>query len=488
MLSIRERLALVPPEERRAYLATLDPERLRSFMHRDWWSIARPEQLPPWDEDWRWLMIQAGRFFGKSRAGSEATRERCNWLAARYEGAPFQWALVSRRLKDVRNTMCEGPSGLRAILPPSLLIGGSWERSFNRGAVELKLTNGAEIKGYSSEAPDDLTGSGLAGAWVDEIASLRDARVGRYEMGTFYHLDAALREGPDPRGILTGTPRNNRLVRELVADPKVLVVRGSTYENLANAPATYLEFVARYANTRLGRQELMGELLGDVGTLFARADLLDDDRLLDAPPDWPGSRRVRAWDLASSEPSDNYPDPDWTVGAKISMDPVRRLYCVEHIVRFRAKPGSRDDRIRETARADGLRFQDIEQYRGAAGKDMVASLGRHLKGVARVRGHVPSGSKVLRAGGDEGPPDERALEQADRLAGAVEQGRVFLVRGPWLDGLVDEMEEFPGGAHDDQVDALSLGFKVLGDRVPPANPQAGQAAGRVLTPARAGRR
>jgi phage terminase large subunit-like protein len=79
------------------------------------------------------------------------------------------------------------------------------------------------------------------------------------------------------------------------------------------------------------------------------------------------------------------------------------------------------------------------------------------------------------------------LENADRLAGAVEQGRVYFVRGPWLDQLVDELEEFPGGAHDDQVDALSLGFKVLGDRVPPQNPQAGQAAARVLVPARSGR-
>ena len=463
------------PPQRTAHLAALNIDDLQRVINRDWTVIARPEQLAAWDIEWRWCLWMAGRFFGKTRAGAEATRERVSWLSAQTGGAPFQFGLVSRRLKDVRNVMMEGPSGLRSIIPPSMLIDGSWTRSFNRGAVELKLASGAEIRGFSSEAPDDITGSGLAGAWVDEVASLRDAKAGRYQMGTFYHLDAALREGPDPRGLLTGTPRNNRLIRELVADDRVRVVKGSTYDNLANAPASYREFVEQYRGTRLGRQELDGELLGDVGAMFSRADLIDDDRLVDAPPTGDHLRRARAWDLASTQAGDSNPDPDWSVGAKLSVDPRTRIWTIEHVVRVRVRPGERDDLIRSTAISDGLRYQHVEKV-GSWGNDLMDTLGRHLDGICRVKGLPATGTKA---------------ERADPLAAAAEQGRLRIVRGPWLDALVDEFEEFPDGDHDDIVDACAMAMRAVGERREVADPVAGQAQqrqARLAGQARAGAR
>lgn len=456
-----ERLAELTPAQRTAYIASLQPDQIQRILDRDWEVSARPEQRVPWDDEWRWLMFRSGRNWGKTITGAHATRERIEWLAAQGVRTP-RWALVSRRLKDVRRTMCEGETGLRQVIPPSMLIGGSWERSFNRGEVLLRLSNGAEIAGYSSESPGDLRGPQHHGAWVDEAAILADAKLGDAQDTTFFNLDAGLRLDPDPKGIITTTPRNNRLMRDLDKRSDVRVVLGHTLDNLSNLAKQWLGFVDRYQGTRLGRQELGGELLTDVGVMFSRADLEDPERLLDEAPHASGRLRQRAWDLASSQPGDSNPDPDWTVGARMSLDPSERLWTIEHVVRVRVKPGERDDRIRSTAVTDGLRYQHVEQYHGSAGLDIIASLNRHLQGVATVKGLKPMGTKA---------------ERADQLAAAVEQGRVRIVRGPWLEALVDEFEEFPDGAHDDIVDACAMAMRAIGERRELPDPAAGQAAG-----------
>ena len=472
--STRENLARMPAAERRAYLGTLSADEVASLLAGEWPYIARPEQRPDWSADWSVLLWMTGRGWGKTLAGAQATLERIKWLSAQGVARP-RWALVGRRLKDVRRVMVEGETGLQQIVPPSLLLGGSWERSWSRGEVLLRLSNGAEIQGYSSESPGDLRGPQHHGGWVDEIAKLRDARLGDQADTTWFNLEAGMRLPPDPRIIVTGTPATVRVVRDLVgrADrgESVLVVGGATHENLRNLGGRWREFVDRYEGTRLGAQELYGQLLGDLGGMFTRADLLEEDRLLDAAPTGPGLRRARAWDLASSRPSAAYTDPDWTAGARVSLDPHRRLYVVEHMERFRETPGARDDRMRQVAERDGIRTVHVEQYHGAAGLDVIAALRRGLSGVARVEGVKPRGTKA---------------ERAEVVSSAVEQGRVAFVAGPWLDDLVDELEEFPEGAHDDQVDALALAFSALGQPTPPRAPAAGQAAGVRVPQARQG--
>jgi phage terminase large subunit-like protein len=88
-----------------------------------------------------------------------------------------------------------------------------------------------------------------------------------------------LRLGPDPRVMVTATPRPTKLLRELLADPMTVITRGSSYENRANlAPTFFDRIVARYEGTRLGRQEIGGELLEDVpGALWTREGI-DRDR------------------------------------------------------------------------------------------------------------------------------------------------------------------------------------------------------------------
>ncbi len=81
-----------------------------------------------------------------------------------------------------------------------------------------------------------------------------------------------LRLGENPRAAIATTPRPTALIKRLLSDPTVKVGSGSTYENRANlAPAFFEGIVSRYEGTRLGRQELLGQVVDDdAGSLFKR--------------------------------------------------------------------------------------------------------------------------------------------------------------------------------------------------------------------------
>jgi len=90
--------------------------------------------------------------------------------------------------------------------------------------------------------------------------------------------------------VISTTPRPTKIIRDLVAESvaspgSVVVTRGSTYENRANLAAAFFDTILRkYEGTRLGRQELHAELLGDTpGALWTRA-LCEGAYARTAPP------------------------------------------------------------------------------------------------------------------------------------------------------------------------------------------------------------
>lgn len=153
-------------------------------------------------------------------------------------------------------------------------------KHYNRSIGEIVLTNGSRMKLFSADEPERFRGPQHHGAWCDELASYRYADA-------WDQLQFGLRLGDHPRIIVTTTPKPVQLIRELVgrSDDSVTITRGSTFDNAANlAPAALAQFQARYNNTRLGRQELYGEILEDVeGALWTRG-LIDRARFTEAPP------------------------------------------------------------------------------------------------------------------------------------------------------------------------------------------------------------
>lgn len=218
----------------------------------DWWR--RDDQRPP-DGDWHVWMLLAGRGFGKTRTGAEWVRA----LAERTPGARI--ALVAASLHEARQVMVEGESGLLAIAPDGARP--DYESSLRR----LTWPNGAVATLYSAAEPDSLRGPEHGAAWCDEIAKWPQGEA------AWDNLMLTMRIGERPRVVATTTPRGVPLVRRLIREAGVRMTRGATDSNRLNLSAPWLAAMQRiYGATRLGRQELGGELLEDVeGALWTRA-------------------------------------------------------------------------------------------------------------------------------------------------------------------------------------------------------------------------
>lgn len=180
---------------------------------------------------------------------------------------------------------------------------------------------------------------------------------------------------------------------------------------------------------------------------------------VDAPP---ASRRlVRWWDMAATDEKDKKKrskrDPDWTVGLKLSEH--KGIYYIEDIIRVRKRPAETEEIQKVTAIADGKKVKvREEQEPGSSGIAAVDGKARGaLKGYD-YKGIKSSGSKATRA---------------NPVSAAAEQRRIKYVRGcPNIEAFFNEAESFPGGLHDDIIDALSGAFGELSTLTPTVAPTA----------------
>lgn len=227
----------------------------------------------PWRVRPTWLLL-GGRGAGKTRAGAEWIRS----LVARDPDAGGEGigriALVGETFAAARDVMVEGPAGVLASYPRRC-DRPVWSPSLRR----LEWRSGAMAHVFSAEDPDSLRGPQFGAAWADEIAKWR------YGEEVWTMLQFGLRLGTHPRQVVTTTPRPIPLIKRLLADPDVAVSRARTVDNAANLAPAFLEAVAaRYAGTRLGRQELDGELVEDRPDALWTREVLDGRRVSTAPP------------------------------------------------------------------------------------------------------------------------------------------------------------------------------------------------------------
>jgi phage terminase large subunit-like protein len=233
-----------------------------SKLKYDWAKWARPSQLPPPEfatgHARTWLIL-AGRGFGKTRCGAEAVRgwvknfSRVNIVAATFD--------------DCRDICIEGESGILTVCPRA-------ERPrFIASRHLLEWPNGATSLLFSADEPERLRGKQHEKLWADELASWRNPES--WDQAMF-----GLRLGANPQAVVTTTPKPSAIIKALVKDRHTVVTRGTSYENRANlAPAFLDKIITKYENTRLGRQELLAEILEDrEGALFTQA-LIDGARV-----------------------------------------------------------------------------------------------------------------------------------------------------------------------------------------------------------------
>lgn len=227
----------------------------------------------------------AGRGFGKTRIGAEQTRE---WTRS------FEFVnIIGATADDARDIMIEGESGILAICPP-------WERpQYQPSRRQLAWPSGAKTLIFTADEPERLRGKQHEKIWADELAAWRYADS--WDQAMF-----GLRLGVDPQAVITTTPKPNRLIRDLLANPGTALTRGSTYDNVDNLAAAFAEEIIRkYEGTRLGRQELDGELLLDEGLAYPTfSERIHVVAPFDLPHSW---QRFESMDFGSSNPTAWYP-------------------------------------------------------------------------------------------------------------------------------------------------------------------------------------
>jgi phage terminase large subunit-like protein len=114
---------------------------------------------------------------------------------------------------------------------------------------------------------------------VDELAKFR------YPDETWSNLLLGLRIGRDPRVVVTTTPRPIRLIKELRSKATTVDSQYPTDMNIANLSPTYIrEVIDPLRNTRLGRQEIEGELLEDTPGALWTQEMIDSSRSTSVPP------------------------------------------------------------------------------------------------------------------------------------------------------------------------------------------------------------
>ncbi len=225
---------------------------------------ARPNQMAP-SEDWLIWLLLGGRGSGKTRTGAE-------WLSeqARKTG---RLALVAPTLNDAREVMLEGESGVLNIGFPST------RPVYTASRRRLDWPNGAVGYLFSAEDPDSLRGPQFGAAWADEFCAWR------YPEETLANLRLGLRLGVDPKMVITTTPRPISALFKLIEMNGVVTYQAKTAENVSHLAPAFLSMMDDgYGGTRLGRQELDGEIIQDRQDALWTHDMIENCRFTSGVP------------------------------------------------------------------------------------------------------------------------------------------------------------------------------------------------------------
>ncbi len=389
----------------------------------EFWAL--PHQLPPSGE-WRTWVIMGGRGAGKTRAGAE-------WVRAEVEGArPMdagrckRIALVGETIDQVREVMIFGESGILACSPPDRRP--EWQATRKR----LIWPNGAVAQAFSAHDPEGLRGPQFDGAWVDELAKWKRARE------TWDMLQFGLRLGEAPRVCVTTTPRNVGVLKDILATPSTVTSSAPTEANRAHLAESFLDEVrARYAGTRLGRQELDGLLIDEAEDALWSPAMLEAARV-DTLPEF--DRVVVAVDPPVSGHAASDECGIIVVGA-ITRGPVQdwRAHVLADASVSAASPARW---ARAVIRARELWGAERVVAEVNQGGDLVEQVIRQVDPLVPLRKVHASRGKVARA---------------EPVAALYEQGRVHHARG--LGTLEDQMcamtaRGYEGRGSPDRVDAL----------------------------------
>jgi phage terminase large subunit-like protein len=394
-------------------------------VYAEWDFHSRPDQWPPMratnGREWLQWLILGGRGAGKTRSGAEWVRGVALGLPGFAMTPAGRIALVGETMADARDVMVEGVSGI-------LALHGRWNRpTFEPSRRRLVWPNGAIAQLFSAEDPESLRGPQFECAWLDELAKWRHGEE------CFDMLQFGLRLGAHPRQVVTTTPRPNALLKRILADGRSAVTRAATSMNRANLPPEFLAgILARYKGTRLGRQELDGEIIDDRTDALWTRDMVDLSRASEAP----ALRRIV---VAIDPPASSHRRADRCGIVAAGIDAEEHIFVLADETLSAARPAAWSRvavALYHRLQADAL-VAEVNQ-----GGDMVAAVIAEADPNVPVRKVRATRGKYLRAA---------------PVAQLYEQGRVTHVGA--MPQLEDEMCDFgpeglSSGRSPDRIDAL----------------------------------
>lgn len=231
-------------------------------------------------------------------------------------------------------------------------------------------------------------------------------------------------------------PKSFTFITSNVYDNKILLEQDPDY--ISNLEALQ----------RVDRERLLNgnwDVRMGAGDYFNRSNF----EVVDALPKM--NHITRCWDLASTVPSETNEDPDWTVGMKAGVD-YDGVFYVMDIKRDRLNPTGVEKLLKNTSTQDGKNVNiRIPQDPGSAGKVVAQTYIKMMAGYT-IKALLVSGDKEVRA------------KPASSQSGI---GNIKVLRANWNEAFFSELEGFPIGGHDDQVDTLSDCIDELTDWIKP---------------------
>ena len=251
-------LHLWPEADKIALIARAKP-------HKDGAPITLlPHQIPP-DGDWLYWLLVSGRGAGKTYAVAKYVGD----YACANPGARI--AIIAPTLGDARKQCVEGETGLL-----------SFNRTikFNRSWGELEWPNGSKAVLFGAHTPDDverLRGPQHHLVWFEELAAARELDE------CWQNMRLGLRLGARPHVVVSTTPKPRKLLKALLEDSNSVITRATTADNPHLHESVRSELYKLYGGTRIGRQELSGELLEDIEGALWKRELIEDSRASSVP-------------------------------------------------------------------------------------------------------------------------------------------------------------------------------------------------------------
>jgi len=396
----------------------------------DWWNI--------------WLFL-AGRGAGKTRTAAENL-----WQMA-WNQPKTRWLVSAPTYADVKDVCFLGESGLINVMPREIVFKHTISDN------EIHLINGSIIKGIAASEPERFRGPQFHGGWLDELAAWE------YLDEAWDMIQFGMRLGQRPLLICTTTPKPKALILDLIErdGEDVIVSSASTYDNIDNLAPTFKKQILQYEGTTLGRQEIYAEIIDPEEQGIIKRQMF---KLWDADKPLPKFQYIiQSYDCATSDKTKNDPTACVVLGAfKPSDDKPMAVMVIDCWSEHMQYPDLRPRVIEEATSIYG----DENEWGHGKKVDMILVEDKSA-GISLIQDLQRAGLNVRAYN----PGNTDKIGRLNIVSPIIAKGLVYLPESStnegqvrdWCQEFVNQVCAFPEVRHDDYVDALTQGLRLMRD-------------------------